>query len=121
MGESIRELIRKSEEDSLKSTKEMEKIQQEWKVREVESSRELKKCKDYVLIHGKSDINEKKKQILQYEQQNKEYRIGIDFISYPSSLEWKTRVMDMIDSMGVNHRVGLIDIKLNSHYPISSE
>ncbi len=83
MGESMSELIRKSEEDSLGSVNEMEKVKQEWKKRDgrVEDIKRLKGCEEKIWIHRDSDINEEKEKILRCEQQNKEYRIGIDFFS----------------------------------------
>ena len=37
------------------------------------------------------------------------------------SLEWKTSLMDMIDSVGVNHRVGRIRIHFFNDTQINSE
>lgn len=43
---------------------------------------------------------------MEYEYYNENYRIGIDFYQSNSSLEFKTDVMDMINELNVNDKVG---------------
>jgi len=45
----------------------------------------------------------------------------IDYYSYDTSLEYKMEIMKMINEINVNHKVGMIWIKLNNYNPINDE
>ena len=65
-------------------------------------------------------IDDDWKQIEQYEQNNKKYRIVVDYKSNFTSLEYKMEVIKMINELNVNQKVGEISIRLN-HYNLINE
>ena len=45
----------------------------------------------------------------------------IDYWDYNSSLEYKMKVMKMINELNVNQKVGIIQIRLDNNNPINEE
>ena len=55
----------------------------------------------------------KRLKIMKKRDKNIEYRIQIDFSIYAPSVDDKMVMMNMIDELNVNHKVGQITIKLS--------
>ena len=66
-------------------------------------------------------IDDDKKTIEQYEQNNYKYRIWINYSCDDTSLEYKMEVMKMINEINVNQKVGEISIKLRNNNIIDQE
>ena len=83
-------------------------------VNRLEYIKQLEECEECVCINDPNELHECKNEIQQYEQNNQQYRIEIHFFSYPTSVESKMEVIDMIEQLNVNHKVGCIAITLHN-------
>ena len=74
-----------------------------------------------VWIHNTNRLDDHKKEIIEYEKKNEQYRIVIDFFTHNTNLDFKMRVVNMIDELNVNHRVGVIRIGFHIDNVINEE
>ena len=58
------------------------------------------------MISDSNKIDDDRKQIEEYEQNNQKYRIDINYCWNYTSLEYKIEVMNMINELNINHKVG---------------
>ena len=65
-------------------------------------------------------MDDKKKEILKYEQDNENYRISVCF-NNSDSLDSKMKVVKMIDEMNVNHKVAILTIGINDSDTLNEE
>ena len=82
-------------------------------------ARKLKKCTNAVMLIADNQIQNTRNKISEYEKNQEEYRIELNFNWKDSSLEFKTEVINMIDQLKVNHKVGRLMLKLAASNPIN--
>jgi len=82
-------------------------------------ARKLKKCTNAVVLIADNQIQNTRNKISEYEKNQEEYRIELNFNWKDSSLEFKTEVINMIDQLKVNHKVGRLMLKLAASNPIN--
>ena len=77
---------------------------------------ELKEFKEYdsVQIISLQSVNSFKRQIIQKEQENEKYQIYIYFC-YDSTIQQKKTLINMIDKLNINHKVGKIWINIKQN------
>ena len=78
----------------------------------LEDVKELERCRNEVHIWSSGGLDDYVKQIMDYEDRNEEYRVWIDFYYCSSDVEYKMKVIDMIDGLNINHKVGKILVGL---------
>ena len=121
MNIEMKEMQKRQEEYEAQEMKKMEQIVKDQRViQEIQPRNRLWQCKNEIWINSNKTNEEFKAIIEQYESESKEYRIEIDF-RWCSQLDWKIKAMEMIESVGVEHKVGEIWVRLNNYNPFSSE
>ena len=78
---------------------------------------ELKEFREYDTIEINPSIASKENQ-QEKEQKNEKYQIVIDFYDDNTPIQWKREVIDIIDRFNINHRVGLIYLRIEHDNPI---
>ena len=86
------------------------------------SLNEMKEFSKYskVVIDPSKPLKQYEQKIIEMEQKKQKYRIWIDYYNN-SSIEQKNEVIDMIDRLNVNHKVGWIRIRMNQDNPINQQ
>ena len=77
-------------------------------------------CQKQVDISSKSNLNDNKRLIMEYEQNAVDYRIKIEF-GYDSSLDNKMSLIEMVQQLDVNHRVGKLILYFNDSSKFNGE
>lgn len=67
-----------------------------------------------VCIVESDKLDQYRSEIVKYKQNDEQYQIWIDFYYNNTSLDFKIKVIEMIDELEVNDRVGTIWIGINS-------
>ena len=86
----------------------------------IEKRKKLEGCEDKILIDENSKASEVRDKIEKYEQENWEYQIAITFFP-PYSREQKMEIVNIIDSLNVNEKVGKIWVVLRNSKWISDQ
>ena len=83
--------------------------------------KELKKCLKCISIKDSTNLSNYIEQIKQCEQNNQQYQIQINFFYKNSSLDQKMKVIETINKLNINHKIGIIWIEINDNNPINEQ
>ena len=85
----------------------------------IENREKLMRCPNSVVIGiNNTNIEQCKNQIQYFEYKIVNYRIELTF-RYNASLDQKIKLIDIIDEIQVNHKVGEVWIEINDENPFS--
>ena len=80
----------------------------------IDKMKEFKKY-DTVVIKPSDPLEENEKKIIEKEEKNEKYQIRIGFSNDYTSIQQKKTLIDMVDRLNVNHKVGKIWITMEQY------
>ena len=81
---------------------------------------ESKEYDELWICHSDS-LEENQQKITEKEEKNEKYQICINFHDIDTSIQQKIELTDMIDTLNLNHKVGVIIIHMGQSNPIDEK